>query len=298
MKLGALLDRLSESGIVIDAGPFALNVSRELKILQVTGGAQERFLRILEARKGARDFANLKFLQGRLGHRINAPSEVVACDELVCGVFPFVPHEKVSHAHLVSGGLLQEVAASLALMHEAGEEFSRRAGARAHSAELDAVRRVCGGDSATVEWLLSAFRRLDERHVPVAQHCDFTYVNLGVSNQGQLVIFDWEEYGAVTFPAFDLTTFLLGHYHFGGTIGMALDSPASLVEMIKRDFGPSYLDSFDLTAEEYARAFPAYLLLFRMLKLNDFGAAINSRLEAMWARLRGSAAWSGILGTS
>lgn len=289
---------MSESGIVIDDGPFALNVSRELKVLQVAGGSRERFLRILEARKGARDFANLQFLQGRLGHRINAPTQVVAGDDLVCGVFPYVPHEKVSHARLVSGGLLQQVAASIALMHEAGEEFSRKAGTRAHPAELDAVHRVCDGDSATVAWLQSAFRGMEERHAPVAQHCDFTYVNLGVSKQGQLVVFDWEEYGAVTFPAFDLTTFLLGHYHFGGTIGAALDSPVSLVEMIKRDFGPSYLGSFDLTDDGYVRAFPAYLLLFRMLKLNDFGAAINSRLEAMWARLRNSAAWSGILGIS
>lgn len=299
VKLGALLDQMSASGIVVTDDPLVLNVARELKILQVAGGAQGRFLRIVEAQKGQRDFANLRFLQSRLGHRINCPTQIVACDDLVCGVFPFVPHEKVSYARLASGRLLQEVAESLALMHEAGREFSQRLGAKPDQAGSPVAGvDVCDGDSAATAWLQSTLSTLSHSHVPVAQHCDFTYANLGVSNQGQLVIFDWEEYGAVTFPAFDLTTFLLGHYHFGGTIGAALDSPDSLIGMINRDFGASYLSRFDMTAETYMRLFPAYLLVFRTLKLNDFGHAINRRVQAMWARLRKSGAWSDILGMS
>lgn len=285
------------SGISVDRGPVVLSVARELKILQVAGGVRSRFLRILESGKGHKDFSNLQFLQGRLGHRINSPMQVVECDDLVCGVFPFVPHEKVSYARLVSGHLLTEVAACLALMHDAGREFARSAGMKADPAGLVAGINGCEVDAVATAWLQSTFRQVRERHAPVAQHCDFTYANLGVSDEGQLIIFDWEEYGAVTFPAFDLTTFLLGHYHFGGTIGAALDSPVSLIEMIRRDFGESYLGSFDMTADEYVRVFPAYLFLFRALKRKDFSVAINRRIQAMWTRLRKSGAWSSMIGT-
>lgn len=292
MNLGALLDRLRASGIVIDDGPVVFSVARELKIQQGPGRPGGRFLRVLDRAKGERDFANLKFLRDRLGERINGPSQTLASGDLVCGVFPFIAHHKVSYDRLASGDRLREIAESLVLLHEAGGEYLRTMRAPASPVDFVPESEGSSADSATTAWLRATLRQQAARKPPVAQHCDFTYANLALSNDGRLVIFDWEEYGAVTCPAFDLTTFLLGHYHFGGEIGRALDSPAALLEMVTRDFGGAFLGRFGMNDGEYAEAFPAYLILFWLLKSRGFSVAINRRMQTMWSRLRRSEEWS------
>lgn len=292
MNLGALLDQLRLVGIVIDDDPVVLSVARDLKILQLANGSTQRFLRILERGKGERDFAHLRFLETRLGDRINAPSSVITTDDLACGESPFVAHFKVTHERLVSGNLLPEVAKSLVLMHEAGRDFCATAAPVGTSFSPESAFEKGATDDATRSWLESTLRHLTETQPAVAQHCDFTYANLGIAQQGRLIIFDWEEYGTITYPAFDFTTFLLGHYHFEGVIGRALDSPVALIDLISRDFGKAFLGNLGLTVKEYTRVFPAYLFTFLTLKQGGFGAAINKRMQSMWSQLLQSGEWA------
>ncbi len=297
MNLGALLDQLRSVGIAIDEGPVVLSVARDLKILQVASGSTQRFLRILERANGERHFAHLRFLEMRLGDRINAPSSVITTDDLACGVFPFIAHFKVSHEQLVSGNLLPEVAKSLILMHEAGRDFCAAAAPVATLFRPASAFEKETSEAATRSWLECTLRHVTESQPAVAQHCDFTYANLGVAQQGRLIIFDWEEYGAITYPAFDFTTFLLGHYHFEGAIGRALDSPAALIDLISRDFGNAFLGGLGLTVKEYTRVFPAYLFTFLTLKQGGFSAAINRRMQSMWSKLLQSGEWASAMKT-
>lgn len=292
MKLGALLDQLRSAGLAIDEGPVVLSVARDLKILRLAGRSGREFLRILERSKGERDFANLRFLEKRLGGRINGPAQVLASDDLTCGVFPFVAHHKVSYRRMAAGNLLREVATTLALMHEAGGEYCRSGAAASDAAGVTARTTGTEGEPATGAWLESRLRQLAERHPPAAQHCDFTYANLGVAADDRLVVFDWEQFGQVTLPGFDLTTFLLGHCHFGGDIGELLDSPVSLLAKVRRVLGEEFLGRIGLTADDYVESFPAHLLLFWSLKGKGFSVAINRRMQAMWERLRRASGWS------
>lgn len=288
MKLGALLDQLRSAGIAVDEGPVVLSVARDLKVLRLAGRSGREFLRILERSKGERDFANLRFLEKHLGGRINGPAQVFASDDLTCGVFPFVAHHKISYRRMTAGRLLKEVATTLALMHEAGSEFCRLPDSTGTTARPSDT----AGEPAAGAWLESRLRRLAHRYPPAAQHCDFTYANLGVTTDDRLVVFDWEQFGQVTLPGFDLTTFLLGHGHFGGAIGEMLDSPASLLEAVRRDLGEDFLGRIGLSDDDYAEAFPAHLLLFWSLKGRGFSVAINRRMQSMWERLRRASAWS------
>lgn len=286
---------MRSAGITVDDGPLVLGVARDLKIQRLASNSNPQFLRILKRDKGERDFANLQFLETRLGGRISAPTQVVASEDMVCGVFPYLAHSKVSYERFAASGLLGEVATSLALMHEAGREFARGSWPQRLDVRLGQAFVPDEERDAMHAWLSAARERLESTFAPAAQHCDFTYANLATNAQGQLVIFDWEEFGAIRFPGFDLSTFVLGHYHFGGTIGQALDSPETLVAMIHRDFGESLLDRLGMSAEQYQEAFPLHLQNFLALKQGGFSIAINRRLHAMWMRLWRAEAWSGIL---
>jgi hypothetical protein len=126
---------------------------------------------------------------------------------------------------------------------------------------------------------------------PAAQHCDFSYANLGIASDGTLIVFDWEQYGMVQFPGFDLATFLVGHHHQCGTTDELLRSPESLIAVIDRDLGRGFLESLGFTAESFVAVFPAYIRVFWMLKRDGFGAAINRRVQSMWLRLCGADSW-------
>ncbi len=119
---------------------------------------------------------------------------------------------------------------------------------------------------------------------PVLQHGDFSANNIGVS-ESTLVFFDWEEFGLVDLPGFDLAILLLSLSNFSMTqLLERLSRPsveASVAQRGCRALGISTDDLVDL--------FPAYASLYIQTKSRlGYPSTVTNRIAAAlaeWIRI-------------
>ncbi len=296
LNIGMLLAALRNSGIRVDTDcGFAINVARDLKLCCFPHDASPLFLRVLPQTKGDRDLAHLQALKELLGDHINGPLRVIRGGDLVCGVFPFVQHERVTHEAMQSPRVLAQVRDILARLHSGGPAQHVEGHTLSPVEVASAVRGQSDPTGFFREYFEENFLPVVEHLSPVPQHCDFTYVNLASTRGNQLVVFDWEDYGLVRYPGFDLATFLISHYHHGRCLEPLVASPEILNDMLVRDFGEDFLAALGLTRERFARVFPGYLAVFLTLKRNGFGVRINDRIHGLLLSILRSASWQPVL---
>lgn len=95
----------------------------------------------------------------------------------------------------------------------------------------------------------------------IAQHGDLALTNIGINKAG-LVVFDWEDFGSVTFPLYDMTVFLCSFYDFKMDIIFdVLNSKTRMQSLVK-----AVLKDVDIVLSTYKRWIPVHLALFSMMK--------------------------------
>jgi len=112
------------------------------------------------------------------------------------------------------------------------------------------------------------------------QHGDFVLNNLGRLPTGRLVVFDWEDYGAVSLPGLDLFTLELSLADRRGLAparGRAADRPLAREACA----------AMGLPQSDYDRLMPLYALVFRYLKRN-YGPEVRERMDAEITGLAGA----------
>jgi hypothetical protein len=131
-------------------------------------------------------------------------------------------------------------------------------------------------------------RSLAERLPPILQHGDFAVNNIGV-REGALVFFDWEDFGEIDLPGFDVAVLLLSLNDFSMSALVAkLDAAGS----VEADIVRSGCNSLGMSAADFMDLFPAYASLYISTKSRlGYPAAVTGRIAAAlaeWIRLRGA----------
>jgi len=112
----------------------------------------------------------------------------------------------------------------------------------------------------------------------IPQHGDFTVNNLGVSDKG-LVVFDWEDYGKVGLPGFDVCMLIASDLRL---------QPNRLRALVRGEMQcPGYATLIakacpliGLTPELFLRLVPLYLVVFLDLK-RDYGQSIRVAVKQL-----------------
>lgn len=137
-------------------------------------------------------------------------------------------------------------------------------------------------------WLDRAMQARLARLPSLAQHGDLVLNNMGKSDAGPLVIFDWEDFGAVQLPGLDMFTLELS---LSGDVDGLLSTrrlpQAPLTLLVARCCG-----AIGLAMDDYRYLTPVYALIFRYFKRN-YGAAVRVRLDQVLNDLAATAghAW-------
>lgn len=116
----------------------------------------------------------------------------------------------------------------------------------------------------------------DIPHVP--QHGDFVLNNLG-SARGDLLVFDWEDYGATALAGFDIFMISLSVAGMSATSACLIrdtEDPSACPWF----FAPRACAASALPYARFRRAVPLYLLVFRYLKRN-YGREVGQRIDAI-----------------
>lgn len=131
--------------------------------------------------------------------------------------------------------------------------------------------------AAAIELLRHAMPQLPA----MPQHGDLVTNNLGLRPDGSLVVFDWEDYGALTLPGLDLFTLETSLRAPAAARGAGGGMSAQAVERC--------CAALELAPDAYRRLAPAYALAFRYLKRN-YSPEIRARIDALLEQVSGGPA--------
>lgn len=127
--------------------------------------------------------------------------------------------------------------------------------------------RLPAGAAPVLDHLRQALKALPA----LAQHGDLVLNNLGLRARHELVIFDWEDYGAVNLPGLDLFTLENSvRQDLGSSLPMGTPLPGL-------DIG-RLCEALGLARELYEALRLGYALVFRYLKRN-YNAEVRARLD-------------------
>ncbi len=222
------------------------------------------------------------------------PDKVVVTNSLACGVFPFIPHVRASYGHLSQERYFGQVTDTLVRLHAGADRFPK---SRRQFDVAEVLSRLDGEawSKQFFHYVSCTFRPIMAARSGIPQHCDFTYVNLGIDDHDTLRVFDWEDFGAIRYAGFDLATFVFSHLSHSDALHVMANDPSGFANKVRGDVGDDVLASLGFTAKQFTQVFPGYLALFMGLK-KQFGDAINRKLMPIWAQMMRSEQWQRVLG--
>jgi len=147
---------------------------------------------------------------------------------------------------------------------------------------FDGMRQYFGVDAADSVAAIG-LRRLDDALqtlAPMAQHGDLVLNNLGLRAGAELVVFDWEDYGAVELPGLDLFTLEIAIH-----TDLQSESPRGICCASDPVLDTQRLcEALGLPLGLYESLRLSYALTFRYMKRN-YSAEVRARLDGLVERL-------------
>jgi hypothetical protein len=114
------------------------------------------------------------------------------------------------------------------------------------------------------------------RQPDVPQHGDLVLNNLGLRKDRSLIVFDWEDLGAICLPGLDLFTL---EHSMSGSVAALLHARRQGTGLFQ-SFVPRACRASGLAVDEYRAMTPVYALAFRYLKRN-YGPGARDRMDEL-----------------
>ena len=97
----------------------------------------------------------------------------------------------------------------------------------------------------------------------ILQHGDLAMTNIGLTKKS-IIVFDWEDYGKIQIPMFDLTIFFLSLFQFSvkNFFSVLLNSTNRINNLILK-----MIKTYNLTINDYQTLIPYYLKIFIYVKI-------------------------------
>jgi len=231
-----------------------------------------------------REYRGLKMAHSAMPRNVPEPLGLTTHDSHQVLVSRGVPHKVAVPMH---GG--SEIAVFRdgidAYFASAATAFRQSGPCRSWSTMGDALAHV-GTRIGWVNWEAYGrdLRRYEAALPSILQHGDFAVNNIGVHGS-ELIYFDWEDFGEVDLPDFDLAVLLLSLCNFDISRLIETLSGNTLEADIVRRVCPQ----FGASVDDFMRLFPAYVALYIESKSRlGYPSGVTDRIaEALteWLRL-------------
>lgn len=132
-------------------------------------------------------------------------------------------------------------------------------------------------------WLTTSGRNVIDALAHIRQHGDFVPINLGIA-KSKVVVFDWEDFGKIMLPGFDLCTLFISMVQFDAhkiLLLMETDKPGSDPYI---SFMQEACLALDLDFQLFCRLIPVYILISSYLKEN-YAAPVRQSTEMLLRQL-------------
>jgi hypothetical protein len=273
--------KLAELGLLDGGKPVRCNVFVKLDNVLMDvfeAGGRYLYVRVAETYDLEAEARIAYDVSGRLGGLVPRPLAFFRVDGLSCIVFEGVEFQVVTGGDLLTTrpneSLGRNLLHFLATVHRSlrttspdvtqviAETDARFAGTEHQDLWAEVARGIDVGHLAALPGLL--------------QHGDFVPNNLGIRRDG-IVVFDWEDFGKVCLPGFDLAVLLASLVDFEPTELREMRDATSTGGAGGVEWLPAALHALELDPRQFWHDVPFHLFLFLGLK-DRYSAAIRAKV--------------------
>jgi hypothetical protein len=270
-SLPQLLNKIRESGLFDPfALPFCAKFTRNLKLYYNNDKKNGFFVKACLNRCAEREYKALKFAYSRTDNHVPEPLMFVETGILTAYISPLYHFLPLNYDDLFCKPLSDQICrilhAGIVPCDDCHVLDSGQIGPdQLRSFAID-EKIITDSDRHCIEYISNSYCMLSSiRQVP--QHCDLTPYNFSIE-KNRVFLCDWEDFGIVCFPGFDLATFILGIVQMAGISDKLADRPDILERHTFEKFIGILSSSGVLSFRQWQALFPFYILLFAYLKKN------------------------------
>jgi len=270
-QLPKLLNYINDSGLFNPYHmPFCAKFTRNLKLYYNSDKNKGFFVKVCLNNRARREYNALKFIYSKINSHVPEPLLFLETQDLTAYVSPLYQFKSLNYNNFFLNPFLNQVYEILCMGVVFRDDYPHSF-VRADSVQLDQLKlfaiseKIIDKESnCCINYINHCYSQLSSMN-QIPQHGDVTPYNF--TAEGKTVFLcDWEDFGMICFPGFDLATFILEMarkaelYEELATIPNVLNNP------VLRKITDKVLPSRDLDLKQWQLFFPFYILLFLYLK--------------------------------
>jgi hypothetical protein len=270
-QLPQLLDHIQKSGLF---NPYSLSFcakfTRNLKLYYNLDKDKGFFVKVCLNIGAKREYQALKFAYSKIDSHVPEPLLFLETQSLSAYVSPLYRFKVLSYNDFFLNPFLSQVCEILCLGLTFSNDYSHSL-IRSDSIQLEHLKSFAINEKIIDKENNHCLFYIDRCYSQLSlmnqipQHCDVTPYNFSVERK-TVFLCDWEDFGMVCFPGFDLATFISEIAQKAGLQIELANSPDVLNNPILRKITDNVLPSQDLKLKQWQVFFPFYILLFSYLK--------------------------------
>lgn len=146
------------------------------------------------------------------------------------------------------------------------------------------------------KYFLRSLQVIRKKYGKISQHGDFSVNNLAVDSKGSLVLLDWEDFGRINYPFFDLATLAFCHVVDQNKDEELGNNPSVLSDILKTNMIAGICQKQGMSMRSFQGHFPFFMMLFACLKQDlCYDDYIISRVTKFLDQVSTSKGWATIL---
>lgn len=295
-----IVKQLQHDGLIPVGTPsFCGNFQRHIKLFfpPALRGKNGIFVKVSKEKGVEEEYSALGRIRGCFEDSIIPPLGLWKDGALTAVAYPLKELKRLSAADLAQSSVanqLERLFRRFASQDKA-PLVDNCIGERELLSALGRQQATFGQSVLFADYVQASFAAL--RDISMPQHGDFTLNNLAIDESGGLVLLDWEDYGKVQVPYFDLATLLFSVAVAQGRVAEVADSPAALFSLPGSQVAVKICQAQAFSRDEFVRRYPFFLLLFGYLKSElGYGEFIVGQVRDFLGRVSLSKSWAAALG--
>ncbi len=248
--------------------PFCAKFTRNLKLYYHNDKYGGFFVKVCLNECAKREYNALKFAYDRTNNHVPEPLLLFNTNTLSAYISPLYHFLPLTYDMFFANSFSDQICEILCICLNDRIDYPLSDSEPIASEQLKSFaikeRIFDSEDHKIISYIDNSYTMLSSI-VQIPQHCDLTPYNFSIENK-KVFLCDWEDYGLICFPGFDLATLIMGLASKTGLQKKLTVYPDVLNMPTFKKITDTLRSCGELTLEQWCILFPFYILLFSYLK--------------------------------
>jgi len=293
-----IMQQIKRTGLIHpNTTPFCSNLVRHIKLFYLLPEQRGLFVKITNGDEAKREYLALKGLSYSLANHVARPLMFVERTPHTAFVTPLLKHRPIILKDFRNDKIYKQVSIILEsqFLPSPTTPISQRGLDLQIKALLETESLLLNMPTWTVDYIDSVMDSIYQAIPQCPQHSDLTLYNLGIHNNS-LILFDWEDYGRISFAGFDIATFVFSLIIACKAYKLVANNPSYIFQLPGGQVALAALQKNHIPLNVFTKFFPFFILCFLYLKKEfAYGLGITQTTIEFLKTLFASHPWKAIM---